>query len=65
VGDEPKTDVSDMTRKKVAMVGERGYVVTGYVLESGGERAIVEKGSVRWLSQEEFWGLMHGAEGKI
>jgi hypothetical protein len=50
-----------MTRKKVQSLTESGNLeISGNVLcRNDGQRAIVEMGAVRWLTNEEMWALMH------
>jgi hypothetical protein len=50
-----------MTRKKVESLTESGNLeISGNVLcRNDGQRAIVEMGAVRWLTNEEMWALMH------
>ena len=51
-----------ITEKKAQLIQERdGYVQSGVVLchPETGHRCIVEKGAVRWISNEEMWEIMH------
>jgi hypothetical protein len=50
-----------MTRKKVESLTKSGNIeISGNVLcRTDGQRAIVEMGAVRWLTNEEMWALMH------
>jgi hypothetical protein len=50
-----------MTRKKVQSLTESGNLeISGNVLcRNDGQRAIVEMGAVRWLTNEEMWALMN------
>jgi hypothetical protein len=50
-----------MTRKKVESLTESGNLeISGNILcRNDGQRAIVEMGAVRWLTNEEMWALMH------
>jgi hypothetical protein len=50
-----------MTRKKVQSLTESGnFEISGSVLcRNDGQRAIVEMGAVRWMTNEEMWALMH------
>ncbi|MBM7070932.1 hypothetical protein JQC92_02600 [Shewanella sp. 202IG2-18] len=48
------------TDKAMKIAKEQGYEFSGFVLVNDkGERAIVENGAVRHLSNEEMWELMH------
>lgn len=53
--------MDSMTWKKVESLTESGNLqISGNVLiRSDGQRAIVEKGAVRWLTNDEMWTLMH------
>ncbi len=48
-------------RKAHMLLRERGMRLTGVVVEDPhtGERAMVERGAVRWLGHAEFQRLMH------
>lgn len=50
-----------MTRRKVESLTESdNFEISGNVLvRNDGQRAIVEMGAVRWLTNEEMWSLMH------
>ncbi len=59
--------VSHMTKRKTEDIVERdNMVVTGFVLtDSNGKRGIVESDVVRWLSQDQFYGLMHPSPSSV
>ena len=51
-----------LTCEKTATVAKRdGHQITGFILchPQTGERAIVELSTVRWLSKDHAWKLMH------
>jgi hypothetical protein len=52
-----------ITEDKVKSLTESGNLeISGQVLIRGdGQRAIVEKGAVRWLTNEEMWSVMNPA----
>jgi hypothetical protein len=49
------------TQKKIeSLLDSKNLEISGQVLIRGdGQRAIVEMGAVRWLTNEEMWKLMH------
>ncbi len=50
-----------LTRQKTKdLINDSNYKVTGFIVEKkDGQRAIVEMGAVRHLSNREMWDLMH------
>ncbi|VVE78135.1 hypothetical protein [Pandoraea sputorum] len=59
-GGERVTD--GLTNRKADDIAARdGYKFTGYVLTNdAGKKCVVNMSAVRWVSQNEFWLLMHG-----
>lgn len=53
-------DVDRLTEFKAQSIAERGFAITGVVLtDPSGAKCIVDLSAVRWLSNDEFWDLMH------
>lgn len=58
----PIESVDRMTVKKTDSLKLQGHQIVGYVLRKDGERiAISAQGAVRWLTDPEYWDLMHPA----
>jgi hypothetical protein len=53
--------VDHLTRRKTKDICERHhYKVTGFTLTNiNGEKCVVDMSAVRWLTNSEFWDLMH------
>jgi len=54
--------MSTLTKRKIASLTENGEMMqSGAVLvnTNTGQRAIVEMGAVRWMTNDEFYSLMH------
>ncbi|MBE8232382.1 MAG: hypothetical protein HAW67_01510 [Endozoicomonadaceae bacterium] len=45
--------------KTLDLVQSSGYSITGFVLNKKDNHAIVDKGAVRHLTNEDLWNLMH------
>lgn len=56
-----RTTNFSLTERKTNSILEKGYKLTGYVLqkEETGERAIIEQSAVRWLNKATMFDLMH------
>lgn len=56
-----RTTNFSLTERKTNGILEKGYKLTGYVLqkEETGERAIIESSVVRWLNKAAMFDLMH------
>jgi hypothetical protein len=51
----------NLTAEKTAEIIERdGSVVTGFVVtDKYGNVGIIDKGAVRWIDKDKFYGMMH------
>lgn len=64
-------DASKLTASKTHSIESSGgfggkFRITGFVLcNESGDRCIVEKSAVRWLSPDEMWWLMQISESPI
>lgn len=56
--------MNKMTRNKVEiLLDSKNFEISGQVLtRNDGQRAIVELGAVRWLTNDEMWSLMHPSQ---
>lgn len=59
--------MDSLTKRKVEDLTKSGNLeISGNVLvRSDGQRAIVEMGAVRWLTNDEMWKLMHPTDIKF
>jgi hypothetical protein len=55
-----KPQIHRLTEQKKDSIIDKGFSVTGYCLrDQYGNACVIENSSVRWLSNEEFWNIMH------
>lgn len=50
--------------RKLADLQQRGYEIFGHILHKNGEYALFDD-SCRWLTQPQYWRLMHEQDGSL
>jgi hypothetical protein len=55
---------NELTAEKTSQIIERdGSVVTGFVVtDKYGDVGIIDKGAVKWIDKDKFYGMMQGDE---